>query len=99
MEKSGLKPLSTYPELREKLKELSREILDFGSDSERGQRAAEELANNVFEILRDEDLAIADPSLLEPFEAKGTGPISGLAMFGMPPAGSGKSATIRKDQP
>lgn len=99
MGKSDLKPLSTYPELREKLRELSREILDFGPDSERGQAAAAELANNVFEILRDEDLAVADPSLLEPFGASAPVPTLGLPMFGMPPAGSGKTLATAKEQP
>lgn len=54
-----MKPFSTYPEDRAKLLELAREVCDFGADSERGQTAADKLADLVRAILTDEAIVIA----------------------------------------
>lgn len=53
-----MKPFSTYPEDRAKLLELAGEICTFGADSERGQAAADTLADLVRAILQDEAVVI-----------------------------------------
>lgn len=53
-----MKPFNTYPEDRARLLELAGEVCDYGADSERGQAAADTLADLVRAILTDEAVAI-----------------------------------------
>ena len=53
-----MKPFETYPEQRERLLSLARDVQTTWMDVEKLEKKAQELANLVQAILEDEDKAI-----------------------------------------